>query len=312
MNSKTIKIITINMSLTELVKLQEESSIQKAERLVFIDFRLRFLGSLNRSDLKEQFGIADAAASKELSEYKKLRPNNFSYDRVLRANTIVEAEFVPLVNISAETALGMLANGFNKNMLRNDSMVPYQRVGIIPNKLNPDIVSKVTRAMHGKYALNCHYISATSNNHDERLIYPTALFYDGQSWMFRAFHPGTDMFKCFNLSRIAQANESPYTKAKPHECLEADSDWFLTVPMELKLHPSLSQSQKVTVRKDFGVADDESTLLITEKAALVYFLIQNWKVDVKNKPSREKNYNFHLKNSDSLRCIKSIENIFKG
>ena len=114
----------------------EKYNAQRAERFAYIDFVLKFLGGLNRSDLLEFFGIGDAAASKEISEYKKLRPTNVEYDRVLRKNGLLRDTFVSLLDLDAETALGMLANGFNKNKLYNRPMLPYQRVGATPRHLN--------------------------------------------------------------------------------------------------------------------------------------------------------------------------------
>ncbi|MBE4115579.1 transcriptional regulator, partial [Vibrio parahaemolyticus] len=45
-------------------------------RLAYIDFKLFFTGRVSRADLKDAFGIAEAAASRVLTEYSKRRPNN--------------------------------------------------------------------------------------------------------------------------------------------------------------------------------------------------------------------------------------------
>ena len=122
-----------------------EHGVQKAERMVFIDFRLRFTGTIKRSDITEQFGVADSAASKEIE-----------YDRTLRSNAIIDT-YQPLFNISAEQGLGMLANGFNKNLLVERPIAPYQRVGVFPKKLNVELVAAVTSALSNRVGLGCKY-----------------------------------------------------------------------------------------------------------------------------------------------------------
>jgi hypothetical protein len=295
-------------------ELIERYNAQRAERFAYIDFVLRFLGGINRSDLLDFFGIGDAAASKEIAEYKKLREENVVYDRVLRKNVIMRDSFTPLIDMGANTALGMLANGFNKNKLYDRPMLPYQRVGAIPHSLNVEFVSVITRAIHSSTAIKCEYISGNSNNHSERTLLPTALFYDGQSWMFRAFHrnptSGKAKFKCFDFSRLSSVTECSEEGAKLSETLSKDSDWHLVVPLKLSLHPSLSEEKKTTLIKEFGLANNKEELLFMEKAVLVYCLKKHWKIDVGDVPSKDGNYNFHLKNGDSYKSLDCMENVF--
>lgn len=294
----------------------EKYNAQRAERFAYIDFVLRFLGGLNRSDLLDFFGIGDAAASKEISEYKRLRPGNVHYDRVMRKNVILRDSFVPLISADAETALGMLANGFNKNKLYDRPMLPYKRVGMTPRHLDIELVSKVTRAIHSKSAIKCNYISGNSKNRSERTLMPTAFFYDGHSWMFRAFHresaaAGDVKFKCFEFSRLQTVHECPNDVATPGETLIQDSDWHLLVPLQLTLHPSLSENKKSTLIQEFGLVDGNGEFVVTEKAVLVYYLKKHWKIDVNDNPSNEGSYNFHLKNGSTLKHLECMENVFK-
>src|SRR5947208_1700764 len=53
-------------------------------RLEFIDYRLRWDGHLNRSDLTGFFGISVPQASLDLSEYTKRAPDNLAYDASVR------------------------------------------------------------------------------------------------------------------------------------------------------------------------------------------------------------------------------------
>ncbi|QYW02189.1 hypothetical protein CPT_Sonora_088 [Stenotrophomonas phage Sonora] len=55
------------------------------QRLRLIDFLLANYGSVGRPQLMDYFGISTPQASDDLSEYRKLAPNNMVYDATLKA-----------------------------------------------------------------------------------------------------------------------------------------------------------------------------------------------------------------------------------
>ncbi|MFN3321736.1 MAG: transcriptional regulator, partial [Allorhizobium sp.] len=60
------------------------------QRLEFIEFRLFWEGSINRSDIKDFFGVSVPQASKDLTLYQERAPGNMEYDA--RAKRYVAAE----------------------------------------------------------------------------------------------------------------------------------------------------------------------------------------------------------------------------
>lgn len=50
------------------------------QRLRLVDFLLLQYGTVNRSALERYFGISTPQASKDLSDYIKMAPNNMVYD----------------------------------------------------------------------------------------------------------------------------------------------------------------------------------------------------------------------------------------
>lgn len=297
----------------------EEFGVKDAERLAYIDFFFQFRGSLSRSDLSSFFGLKEAAASQTITQYRELRPENVEYERGVRKNVIVRASFQPLIELDAELALGMLANGFNKNKLFDGSLIPYIRIGNSPKKLNVELVAKVTRAISEKSAISCRYFSATSSNHSDRRLYPTAIFYDGISWMFRAYHKDLETnlgsYKCFDFARLISAIELPRIFAGSGEDLESDSDWHMITPIVLKPHPNLTDDQKKIVRYDFDITLDSDELIIKTRAVLFYYLVRQWKIDVRRNPIEKScggdEYTFHLQNRNTLEHFKCMEHVFK-
>jgi hypothetical protein len=301
------------LSFTFESLIEECGSIQKAERLAYIDFKLFYLGTISRSDINEFFGIADAASSKEITAYKRLRPHNVEYNRTLRVNSILRETFEPLIVVSPDVALGMLANGFNKNKLDEKKLINYQRVGGSYFNYCSDGVSKLTRAIHGKYAVECEYVSANSSNHNMRTLFPSAIFYDGNTWGFRAYDRNVNNnksgFKCFNFSRLNTVLERTELAPKASESYEKDKEWNQMVPVHLSLHTKLNENKKFALIKDFGLSSEQNSFIITERAALLYFLFDIWKIDCGNTESKEGNYNFILENSNLLKEFSSISSL---
>lgn len=278
-----------------------------AERLAYIDFKLRFSGTVRRRDLFEEFGLAEAAASRMMTLYTSFRNDNHYYDRKTKVNSIKLDTYSPLLPIDSETALGMLAHGFNKNKLLGRPVVPYRRIGRIQNQLDEENVSLITRALYNQQAVNCCYISGNSTNHEYRELIPLALMHDGRNWIFRAYDRSAGIFdvkyKNFNFSRVAAANtlDGDAAKGLEHESLANDSLWNIQVPISLTLHPNLTEEQKKPIRKDFGLSPEEDELVLTESAALVWILTKQWDVDIGKGGDPDSFFKFKLKNADMLK-----------
>ena len=292
-------------------QLQDEVGAN-AERLAFIDFKLRFTGLIRRSDMKEAFGLAEAAASRMLTQYSELRPDNFYYDRPKKVNVLNLDLYKPLIPIDAETGLGMLAHGFNKNKLIDKPILPYMRIGRIANSLDVKDVSIISRAIYGEYAIECNYISGSSSNHDKRCIVPLALLHDGKNWIFRGYDRSDQKkdskFKNFNFSRATAISkvEGDDGVQRVYESLNEDPKWTKPLPILLELHPELTNEQKKTVRQDFGMLPDKNELVLTESAAVVWILTKIWNIDTglsdsKKEDEKEKPfYKFELKNKEMI------------
>lgn len=285
-------------------------------RLAYVDFKLFFTGQVSRADLKGAFGIAEAAASRVLTEYSKLRPDN----KTQKTNTIIRDTFVPLINFDSELALGMLANGFNSNKLSGVTELSYEKIGKIPNQLNLNKVAMITRAISGKHSISCNYLSENSDNSEKRTLVPLAIMYDGTSWMFRAFDRSEEKrdrkFKNFHFARtknVVELFDSKAAKQKENEALSQDKHWNLRLPLILKLHDSLSEEERQRVRTDFGIPEGKDEIYVTERAAFRWIVEKKWYIDARTdaqKSDDKKNwikrfYKFELAN---LEMVVQMEN----
>jgi hypothetical protein len=82
----------------------------QVERLSYIEARLYFLGELQRQDVSQRFAVASVQASRDLSLYKRLAPENLDYD--YRARTYLpSASFNRIFELSTEGILWWLRSG---------------------------------------------------------------------------------------------------------------------------------------------------------------------------------------------------------
>lgn len=287
-----------------------------AERLAYIDFKLRFTGIVKRSEIGEMFNIAEAASSKMLAEYSAEREFNMDYDRTLRANAILRETYEPLLQLDADVALAMLAYGFNKNKISSPigALVPFEKIDKVPNQLSVDCIAKITRAISGGYAISCKYYSENSENHDERVLIPLAIMSDGVNWIFRGYHrgdPSEIFFKNFHFSRVRDVTEHfdlKECKRLPHEALSQDKEWNLKIPLELRLHSSLDEKAKKRFRVDFGMEDGAEEIMIPVRCAYLWILTKKWFIDRRDHEKRGKDlihqefpfYKFELVNRETV------------
>lgn len=324
-----------NQEITKMLnydELKDEYS-NNADRFAFIDFMLLFTGTVKRSDIGSQFNLSDAAASKILKLYNEICPQNMRYDHSIRSNTL-ESSYEPLFEWKAEVALGMLANGFNKNKLSEPArtVIPYEKITSLPDQMKTSVVSSITRAITGGYSIFCEYYSKSGKGLSQRELVPLEILNDGEFWMFRAYDRSeTDhkrnKFKFFNFARVLSLVENMNevsSKRKEYENIKYDIDWNLEIPLDLKLHEDRTDKEREEIRIDFGLSSGVDQLIILKRAAFLWILKNKWHIDTRTKEqeleekkqfeelsntyksnliTQKKYYKFKLCNHDMIRIL---------
>lgn len=271
------------------------------ERLFHIDFRLFFLGTINRNDLVSRFGIKEAAATRDISLYKELAPKNLEYDT--KAKTYIQRDgFKPLFNYSSNQALAALLYGFG-----DDFVTPNQ--GFIsaeaPTQLNLpscEILAFVTRAIHNQQAIQINYRSLSSGL-TQREIVPHTLINNGLRWHVRGFDRNRNHFADFVINRIetpSLVNGVPITDI---EMKAADLQWHQIVELHLVPHPSLQHPE--TIEQEYGMIN--GSMNINVRAAVAGYVLRCWNVDCSaNYKSMGAQYHLCLQNRQALACVDNL------
>ena len=247
-------------------------SQSQRERLAYLEMRAWFAGEVRRPDIEARFGVKPAAASRDLTAYRDIAPDNLEYDTAARCYRPTVA-FKPVFGFSADRVLSWLLSGFGDGLEpRPKKPAPCEGAG---NLCAPDldILAAVTRALCTGRVLKISYLSLSSGR-ASRVVVPVALADTGLRWHVRAYDRQNSRFSDFALRRIANA-EILDELAGEGETIEADEQWARIVEIELIAHPDARWPEGVAA--DYGM--EKGLLRTRSRAALAGYFLHRWQVD---------------------------------
>jgi hypothetical protein len=265
------------------------SSLTQAQRdrIVYAELRLRFVGEIRRQDLVARFGIQEAAATRDIAQYKKLAPGNLEYDT--KNKLYVRADwFRPLFDFPAERVLAWLTQGYGDGEPIRWKSVVAQEGTTLKNRIDLNLLSVITRAIHRGSAVEVSY-RALSSGLTTREIVPFALADSGLRWHVRAFDRRTREFRDFVLGRFDDARLIA-GEVKDHELPAADDQWNRITELDLVPHPANVQHPD-TIEAEYAM--ENGVLRVKVRAAMAGYLLRRWNVDCTEDHSM-KGGEFHL------------------
>lgn len=242
------------------------------ERLSYIDFRLFFLGELRRNDLMERFGIGPAGATRDITMYRQISPDNLELDASTKVY-LSTPRFEPVFEHEPLRALTSLSNGFGEGVDTGDAPIRCE----IPFPLNlPDmtILAAITRAIYRGRAVRLIYHSVSSGK-GTREIVPFCLVSNGVRWHVRAYDRRSADFRDFVFSRMESPEILEDSVIGREETPERDVQWSRIVQLELVVHPEHPRPE--VVQRDYPMI--EGVLKVRARATNLGYLLQLWRVD---------------------------------
>ena len=278
----------------------EELSQSQKERLFHIDFKLRFLGLINRNDLVTRFGIKHAAATRDIALYKEFAPNNLSYDT--KAKTYFQADkFSPLFVCSGTQALSALSQGLGDDSVSQPSSLIETDIPSALNTPNLDVLAEITKAIFQEKAVRLEYRSLSSGL-TRREIVPFALVDNGLRWHIRGFDRKSESFRDFVLNRILKPKRLSDDIPK-EQTREADIQWNRIVEMHLVPHPSLTYPE--TIEAEYAMQN--GMLKVQVRAAVAGYILRKWSVDCTEQHSlNAPETHLWLKNTPTLYGVENL------
>jgi hypothetical protein len=270
------------------------------ERLFHIDFKLYFLGSVNRTDLVSRFGIKEAAASRDLSLYKDLAPKNIEYDT--KAKTYIQRDgFSPLFEYSGSQTLAALLHGFGDDFVGTQKPIVTCEAPTQLNYPNIQTLAFITRAIHNSQVLKIQYRSLSSGL-SEREVVPFALIDNGLRWHVRGYDRARRRFADFVVNRI-EAPQLISEDIPEEQTKAADNQWNRIVELHIVPHPKLKHPE--TIEAEYVM--NSGLLNLSVRAALAGYVLRKWNVDCsKDHALAGPEYHLWLENTPTLYGVENL------
>jgi hypothetical protein len=251
----------------------EKLTFAQKQRLSFIDFSLLFKGSINRKELTEKFEMGMANATRDLTLYKELAPQNIDFNA--KGRIYLQAKkFKPLFNYNSKQTLAKLANKISDGF---DGVLEIAFPVNAPHQLNvPDIfiVAKIVQAVLKGKAISIIYTSLSSGS-KAREIVPHTIIDNGLRWHVRGYDRKTNSFRDFVLTRISKVTLLD-KQVEEFETAIEDNQWMRKMDLHIVPHPTNVQYPQA-IELDYAM--EKGLLQITVRAALVGYLLRRWNVD---------------------------------
>jgi predicted DNA-binding transcriptional regulator YafY len=259
------------------------------QRLEFIEFRLFWEGGVNRSDITRYFGVSVPQASKDLSQYQALAPDNITYDRSEK-RYFATVDFKPrFLKPDADRYLSQLRSIADGALTSAETWLShppaFESVPLPRRYVDPDILRTTLDAIRRRKSLEIRYqsLSVVRPQATWRWISPHAFAFDGHRWHVRAFCHIDHTFKDFLLPRFLKTRGTGEGAAGSGD----DSIWNEMVTLGLKPHPGLTPEQKRVIAQDFGMKGER--LDVRVRLALLYYVLKRLNLDFEEekRPARE-------------------------
>jgi hypothetical protein len=246
-------------------------------RLEFIDYRLYWLGHVNRSDLIDFFGVSVPQASADLAQYQAEAVGNAVYDKT-RKTYVPGPQFEPkFFEPSADQYLAelrLMEAGILDAGEAWAVRLPILSVApILRRRIAPETLRSILTAIRTKLSLKVSYQSMSATEPKTRWISPHALGFDGYRWHARAWCHTRNKFADFVLARVLKVSDS-----RPSDIdAKNDAPWNREVTMKLVPHPALKDGKRKAVELDFGMT--HGSIEVKARLCLTYYIERQFGLD---------------------------------
>lgn len=243
----------------------------------FIDFRLRWDGTLNRAALMDFFRISAQQASADIAVYTKLAPKNLEYDRNQKVYRASRHYRPAVVQDNAQTYLDQLASLATGALAASASFMgwrpPHDIVRYPTRTISAGTLLRVIWAIRDGDELKVAYQSMRRPALTSRWIAPHALAFDGLRWHVRSWCYEDCEFRDFVISRIQSVEAARQASVTG----DADSWWHTYVDIVVVPRPGLTPGQQAAIESDFGMT--RGRLKLKCRKALAFYLLRQLHLD---------------------------------
>jgi predicted DNA-binding transcriptional regulator YafY len=264
---------------------QENLKWEQRQRLTLLEATVFWSGELSTGALLQHFGISRVQASKDLTLYQSLYPDNIRYDRNLKRYVITEhfnagfmqataQEFLQILKTPTDGDTGALVT-LAENLPTVELLEPTFRL------VKQNVLQAINQAIVSRKEVLVSYQSMSRPETAELRLSPHTLVFDGLRWHARCYSATHGEYRDFVLARMSTAQ---LLAAAEHEADE-DELWHTFITVKIGPHPGLSPTQKHAIALDYGMVDGVLERKI--RAALTSYFLLSMRIgpdDLERKP----------------------------
>ncbi|GAW97900.1 MULTISPECIES: WYL domain-containing protein [Colwellia] len=253
--------------------LDRELKLDLYQRLRLIEMIALWEGRLTSKSMMQAFGIKRQQASKDITYYRNLCPENLEYDTKLKGYKTTKYFKAKYTDGSLDEYLKFLS--FNKDASSHVSSITQVNTPIElimpPNRVvEPKIIRALIKACRNKERIDVKYASVKNPLGEERNIIPHTLVTSGYRWHVRAYCEKDKKYKDFVLGRFLGDIETIYEKLN-HKVPE-DKLWHTFIDLVIVPNPSYTADQQKLFARERGM--DGMKQVINIRAPLAQYYLQ--------------------------------------
>lgn len=249
-------------------------------RFEFIEWKLFWEESINRSDLESTFEISTPQASMDLRRYREVAGENIEYSLTEKAYLPSARSKPKFLRLSADRLLLQLRAWLIGALPREDlwfkDIPSVDMAPEIARSVEPECLRRILQAIRLREAIDIRYQSLTNTRW--RKIAPHSLAFDGHRWHVRAWAVDREDFRDFVITRIEEIGSSEHADFDP----EDDLVWKTKGTLKLCPHPELNDEQAESIKRDFDMI--EGIKHVEVRLSMAYYFIVRMNLDLDNLP----------------------------
>lgn len=232
----------------------DELSFAQRQRLQFIEAMLIWDGAVQRKDVCDVFNVTPNHLTRDIKRYRTYHKGALEYDVETRSYR-KGVKFKPLLASGSAAEYLTLLQAYS---LSNASaiipaighVVTTESLPMPSGQIDTEILKCMVHAIKGGTGLEIIYQSFRDDNPLKRQVWPHTLIYTGERWHVRAYDALRQDFRDFVLTRIMSATsideETTWLSSE-------DATWTEFELIDVIAAPSLSESQKSVIEKEYGM-----------------------------------------------------------
>lgn len=248
-----------------------------------IETLLLWEGMVENGRIRELLGVTSVHASRLIAAYRKAYPR-----QIERAEGAGRGVYYATKRITPQ-----LTKGDPSEYLAQLGEHVSDRINTLRldySACPPRVYGAVHRACVRTTGLSIVYRSMATPDGTTRLIFPHTIIQIGHRWHTRAWDDATQMFRDFNIGRIAHVQSiNSVSPCTPQD----DAGWQTHVEVRIRAHQDLTSQQAAVVESEHfaGTAGRR----IESRACLAKYLIQGMHIAIDPETQKPPQYTLQLR-----------------